>query len=65
MGNHSIDSINYVTIYHQTLEEVPRTLVTEKNEVQEDSKILKKLQIFFKMAIKILKNIPLHLEASQ
>ena len=42
------------------------TLVPEKIiKVQKDSK-LEKLQMFLKMAdIKILKNIPLHLEAMQ
>ena len=53
----------YATFYNQTLEELPRTLLSEKMmiKVQKDQKKLTKLQIFLKIAdINILRNIPLH-----
>ena len=64
IDNHSINSRNYATAYHQTLEEVPRTLVPEKRIKKfKDSKNLKTMQMFSKSAIKIFKNIPLYLKA--
>ena len=59
-NNHSINSKNYATAYHQTLEEFARTLVPEKTiKIQ-----IQKLERISNFAhIKIMKNIPLHLEA--
>ena len=57
-----------MTAYHQTLADVPRTLVPEKNDEKKSrkEKLEKKLQIFLIISdFKILIKTPLHLKAMQ